>query len=137
MINQIAHMRHSPLPMELLVEKQGKRVLDEKLVRAMKSRISLKFPLASLDKPRPKKKITVKQSVLDDFDRVYAANCDQKQQRRRMRNVSMDSPFEPQNMPPAGHLRPDSIMEKPCKINMLSVPKNTKPLAGRLTEIGK
>lgn len=40
-------------------------------------------------------------------------------------------------MPPAGHLRPDSIMEKPCKINMLSVPKNTKPLAGRLTEIGK
>lgn len=81
--------------MELLVEKQGKRVLDEKLVRAMKSRISLKFPLASLDKPRPQKKVTVKQSVLDDFDRVYAANCDQKQQRKRMRNVSMDSPFEP------------------------------------------
>ena len=54
-----------------------------------------------------------------------------------MRNVSMDSPFEPKNLPPAGHLRPDSILEKPCKINMLKVPPNTKPLAGRLTEIGK
>lgn len=49
----------------------------------------------------------------------------------------MDSPFEPRNLPPAGHLRPDSILEKPCKINMLKVPPNTKPLAGRLTEIGK
>ena len=49
MINSIAHMRHSPLPLELLVEKQGKRILDERLIRAMKSRISLKFPLASLD----------------------------------------------------------------------------------------
>ena len=54
-----------------------------------------------------------------------------------MRNVSMDSPFEPRNLPPVGHLKPDAIMDKPCRINMLSVPKNTKPLAGRLTEIGK
>lgn len=69
-------MRHSPLPLELLVERQGKRVLDEKLVRAMKSRISLKFPLASLEKAKPMRKMTVKQSILDDFDRVYAANCD-------------------------------------------------------------
>lgn len=137
LIDRIAAARYDHQPLELLVERAGKRVLDEKLVRAMKSRISLKFPLAVLDKAKPRSKVSVKQSVIDDFNRTYAANCDQTLQRKRMRNVSFDSPFEPRNKPPAQHLAPDIIMEKPGKIDMLRQPRNTKPLAGRLSEIGK
>ena len=50
--------------------------MDEKLVRAMKSRISLKFPLASIVKEKEKMKPVIKQSILDEFDKVYRENCD-------------------------------------------------------------
>ena len=46
-------------------------------------------------------KITVKQSVLDEFEKAYAMNCDQKLTRKKNRNVSYDSPFDPANKPPA------------------------------------
>ena len=54
-----------------------------------------------------------------------------------MRNVSFDSPFDPLNKPPAQHLKSDIILEKPTRLNVQSLERNTKPLAGRLTEIGQ
>ena len=54
-----------------------------------------------------------------------------------MRNVSLDSPFDPKNKPPAQHLQPDFILEKPTRLNVQSMERNHKPLAGRLTEIGQ
>ena len=45
-------MRTGHLPLEFFVEKNGKRLMDEKLVRAMKSRISLKLPLAAVNKEK-------------------------------------------------------------------------------------
>jgi len=53
-----------------------------------------------------------------------------------MRNVSGDSPFDPVNKPPAQHLQADFILEKPGKLDMTKLERNSKPLAGRLTEIG-
>ena len=53
-----------------------------------------------------------------------------------MRNVSFDNTFHPENKTPAQHLIADPILEKPCKLDMRKIEKNTKPLAGRLTEIG-
>lgn len=54
-----------------------------------------------------------------------------------MRNVSLDSPFDPKNKPPIQHLQPEHILEKPTRLNVQSLEKNMKPLAGRLTEIGQ
>lgn len=36
-------------------------------------------------------KPSVKQSIIDDFDKAYILNCDQDKQRKRMRMVSNDS----------------------------------------------
>lgn len=125
-----------PFPLEFLLENKGKKLIRNNHVRALKSKISLKFPLSALEKEKVREKPTIKQSILDDFEKVYALNCDQERQRKRMRNVSMDSPFEPRNKPPDQHLRPDNILEKPTRLNVQSMEKNQKPLAGRLTEIG-
>lgn len=53
-----------------------------------------------------------------------------------MRNVSMDSPFDPHNAPPAQYLEDDYILEKPCKMNIHEVKGNGKPLAGKMSKIG-
>lgn len=56
LINKIINMRNSHLPLEFLVDKNGKRLMDDRVVRAMKSRISLKLPLAAVDKVKQKMK---------------------------------------------------------------------------------
>ena len=71
-------MRQTPLPLEFLLERNGRRMMDSKAVRAMKSKISLKFPLASIVKEKERMRPTIKQSILDEFDKVYADTCDQK-----------------------------------------------------------
>ena len=53
-----------------------------------------------------------------------------------MRNVSIDNTFHPENSPPPQHLASENILDKPGKLDMRKIEKNTKPLAGRLTEIG-
>jgi hypothetical protein len=40
-----------------------------------------------------KPKIFIKQQVIDNFDRVYAENCDNKKMSRKMRGFSQDNPF--------------------------------------------
>jgi|TARA_B110001450_G_C17565027_1_gene458432 hypothetical protein len=52
--------------------------MDVKKIRALQSKISLKFPQATAtEKEKVKMKPTVKQSIIDDFDKAYLANCDQ------------------------------------------------------------
>lgn len=83
-------------------------------------------------------KPSVKQSIIDDFDRAYILNCNQDKQRKRMRNVSLDSPFDPLNKPPKEYLEDDpNYLEKPGKINLKQINAPVLPLAGRLTEIGE
>ena len=66
-------------------------------------------------------KPTIKQSVIDNFEIAYANNCDQKKQRTKNRNVSHDSPFDPNNKPPRQYVEDDIILEKPCKLNLNEV----------------
>jgi|TARA_B110001450_G_C17565027_1_gene458431 hypothetical protein len=57
-----------------------------------------------------------------------------------MRNVSIDSFFNPSNKPPKEYLENDpSYLEKPGKLDLNYVKANApvRPLAGRLTEIGE
>lgn len=85
-------------------------------------------------------KPTIKQQIIDDFEKAYKANCNQEKQRMKNRNVSLDSPFDPLNKPPKEYLEDDpKFLEKPGKINLKQIKTNTKtqPLAGRLTEIGE
>ena len=46
----------------------------------------------------------IKQSIIDDFEKAYQANCNQDKQRLKNRNVSFDSPFDPANKPPKEYL---------------------------------
>jgi hypothetical protein len=49
-------------------------------------------------------KPTIKQSILDQFDKTYAENCDQTKTRKKHRAVSIDSPFDATNIPPKDYL---------------------------------
>ena len=64
-------------------------------------------------------------------------NCDQKLTRKKHRNVSYDSPFDPANKPPEQHMKPEKILEKPGKIDLKDYDANKIPLAGRMGELAK
>jgi len=83
-------------------------------------------------------KPTIKQSIIDDFERAYRNNCDQEKQRTKNRNVSVDSFFDPMNKPPKEYTQDYPLfLDKPCRINILNFKKENKPLAGKLTQIGQ
>lgn len=86
--------------MEFLNPRKGKARPDARNFRGMQSRITLKYPLTSVQQEKPKLKPTIKQSIIDDFERAYADGCDQKKIKLKNRNVSKDSPFDPMNKPP-------------------------------------
>ena len=67
-----------PLPIEFLVKREGKKFMEGKKIRALQSKISLKFPLAANEKEKVRMKPTIKQSIIDDFDKAYILNCDQE-----------------------------------------------------------
>lgn len=79
----------------------------------------------------------IKQSIIDDFEKAYARNCDQTQQRRKNRNVSPDSQFDKNNVPPIQHLVNEKILEKPNRLDVSKLKTTNLPLAGHLTEIGE
>ena len=60
---------NKPLPLDLLLAKEGKLLMDKKNCRALKSKINLKFSMEEKEpvKYRPK----IKQSIIDDFDKAY------------------------------------------------------------------
>lgn len=118
--------------------KNGKRFMNGRTTRALQSKISLKFPLAALEKEKQKIKPSIKQSIIDDFEKAYILNCNQEKQRKKNRNVSLDSPFDPFNKPPREYLEDDpKFLEKPGKIDLKKINTHGQPLAGRLTEIGE
>lgn len=85
---------------------------------------------------KKKNKVTVKQSFIDEFDKKYTQNCNQKFVRTKNRNVSKDNPFDPHNKPPAQHLLPEKILDKPGAIDVTTMDASKIPLAGRLGELG-
>ena len=50
--------------------------MDPGTCRGMQSKISLKFPLSSEVSSKAKMAPTIKQSIIDDFEKAYALNCD-------------------------------------------------------------
>lgn len=56
--------------------------------------------------------------------------------RIKNRNVSQDSPFDPKNKPPDQYLRPENILDKPCKIDLKKIDCSKVPLAGKLGTLG-
>lgn len=57
--------------------------------------------------------------------------------RIKNRNVSMDSPFDPKNVPPNQYLQPEKILEKPCKLDHTGIDATKIPFSGKLGELGK
>ena len=49
-----------PIPLEFLMDNKGKRLMEVDKVRALRSKISLKFPLSALEKEKPKEKPNIK-----------------------------------------------------------------------------
>lgn len=45
-MDQIINFRNQDMPLEFLADKNGKRFMSDKEVRALRSKINLKFPLA-------------------------------------------------------------------------------------------
>ena len=57
--------------------------------------------------------------------------------RLKHRNVSNENPFDPKNKPPAQHIRPDKVLDKPCKIDLTKIDVSKVPLAGKLGVLGQ
>ena len=104
--------------------------------RCIKATIDLKNYIEELPK-KLKPKVTVKQSFIDDFDRMYLENCDNKRMSIKNRGLSIDNAFHNANKRPSEHLVPEKILEKPNKIKDLSIYIDKKPLAGKFSEIGQ
>lgn len=79
----------------------------------------------------------MEQGVIDDFNKKYAENCDQQLMRVKHRNVSKESPFDPKNKPPDQYIRPENVIEKPCKIDLSKIDASKIPLAGKLGKLGQ
>ena len=79
---KLAADRPAHFPLEFYLPKNGKKFLNSRTTRAMQTKISLKFPFVTEDaKVKQKMKPTIKQTIIDDFDKAYALNCDQTRQR--------------------------------------------------------
>ena len=104
--------------------------------RCIKANINLENRIEALPK-KQKQKVSVKQKVIDDFDRMYLENCDNKKMNIKHRGVSVGNSFHHSNVRPAQHLIPEKILEKPGRIKDLSMFKDKKALAGKFSEIGE
>ena len=56
---------------------------------------------------KPKELIRIKDGHVEEFEKVYKAMCNPVYQRKKNRNVSMDSPFDKLNVPPREYLEYD------------------------------
>lgn len=82
--------------------------------------------------------MTVREGVLEEFDRQYAENCDNLKMSYKMRGISLDNPFNPKNKPVVPK-RPYDVLDKIGKPST-DVTKNNFPekhLAGKYSEIGQ
>ena len=81
----------------------GKKRFNDNF-RPLRSKINLQIGGEEVQARKKTNKITVKQSFLDEFEKRYQMNCNQNETRKKHRNVSYDSPFDPKNVPPLQHL---------------------------------
>jgi len=114
----------------------GRKAFVNANVRCLQSKINLKMRQEEAKK-REREKVSVKQEFIDEFDRKFTDNCDNKKMNRKQRGVSMDNPFEQHNKPPIEHLIPEKILDKPGAIRNLNKLGDARPLAGRFSEIGE
>lgn len=97
----------------------------------------MKFPLASIEREKVRIKPSIKQSIIDDFEKAYAANCDQLKASKKMRAVSTDNPFDPNNVPPREYLQDDvNFLEKPGTFNLKKADSLKYKYCGKLSKIG-
>ena len=76
--------------------------------------------------------------MIQEFDKNYKAMCNQQYQRKKNRNVSPESPFDKNNIPPKQYLQYDyQIPKNPTKQNPKEIDISNIQLAGRLTEVGQ
>ena len=119
-----------------LAKQQGKKVFDRGY-RPARTMINLQFKSNEIKK-KQKEKLTVKQEILDEFERRFSENCNQILMRKKHKSVSPDSPFDKNNLPPRCYLVDDkNIKEKPNKIELKDYDVSQMPLAGRLSEVGQ
>lgn len=57
--------------------------------------------------------------------------------RIKHRNVGKDNPFDPKNKPPDQYIKPDYMIDKPCKIDVSKMDATKIPLAGKLGTLGQ
>ena len=93
--------------------------------------------MASIEKEKAVFKPSIKQSIIDEFEKAYAFNCDQQKASKRMRAVSTDNPFDPTNVPPAEYLQDDvNFLEKPGTFNLKKADTLKYQYCGKLSKIG-
>eukprot|EP00347_Sterkiella_histriomuscorum_P000580 403375300 len=115
-----------------------KRVFDKKEVRCLQSKINLKFPIKEMLGDKPKEKISIREGHHEEFDRIYKEMCNPWYQRNKNSNVSGQSPFNKNNVPPKQYLEYDyEIAKSPTKLDPSEFDPKSVPLAGRVTEIGQ
>ena len=114
---------------------RGKRRFDVNF-RPLRSKINLKIQAPEAARKKRVNKVTISQKAMDDFEKKYAFNCDQTKMRVKNRNVSNDSPFDPRNKPPDQYVKPERILEKPCKLDLRGIDSSKIPLAGKLGSLG-
>ncbi|CDW74739.1 UNKNOWN [Stylonychia lemnae] len=114
-----------------------KRFYKKNEVRGLQSKINLKFPIKEMLHDRAKEAIKVKEGHTQEFDKIYNEQCNPQFQRNKNRNVSNQSPFDKNNVPPKQYLEDDYVISKsPNKMSPNQYDASKIPLAGRVSEIG-
>ena len=114
---------------------RGKKRFNDNF-RPLRSKINLKITAEEAQKRKRSNKVTVEQSVLDEFEKAYAENCNQEKVRIKNRAVGPKNPFHPKNVPPDQYIIPEKILEKPCKLDHRGFDAKTIPYSGRLGNFG-
>ena len=85
-----------------------------------------------------KEKIKVKEGVVEEFEKHYKQMCNPLYQRKKNRNVSVESPFDSNNVPPSQYLIDDyKLPVNPNKMRPDEIDFKNVGLAGRVSQIGK
>lgn len=115
---------------------RGKKRFNENY-RPIRSKINLKIAAdAVIESPKKRNQITVQQKIIDDFETAYAENCNQENMRKKHRSLNQDSPFHPNNVPPDQYIVPETILEKPGKLNLNASTTKKIPFSGKAGILG-
>ena len=80
--------------------------------------------------------MTVDQKALDDFEKAYVENCDQKKMRLKHRNAGPSNPFHPQNVPPEQYRIPEHITASPTKVSPNKLGSKSIKYSGKMGKLG-